>query len=75
MNAKRKLVAGLVAGLLVAIPVADASAHQHLFNPSGTCPSENASVPQGTDNPAGNTPGGRNNANANAKGADNCKNA
>ena len=51
-----------------------ALAHQHLFNPSGNCPSANSNVPQGLNNPAGNTPGGRNNAFGNEQGTANCSN-
>ena len=50
-----------------------ALAHQHLFNPSGTCPADSADVPQGFNNPAGNTPGGRNNAFGNEQGTANCQ--
>ena len=50
-----------------------AFAHQHLFNPSGTCPADSANVPKGFNNPAGNTPGGRNNAFGNEQGTANCQ--
>jgi len=53
---------------------APAFAHQHLFNPSGTCPADSANVPQGSDNPAGQTPGGRNNAAGNERGSEHCTN-
>ncbi|MFN2496619.1 MAG: hypothetical protein ABR608_12040 [Pseudonocardiaceae bacterium] len=49
-----------------------AFAHQHLFNPSGTCPAGTADVPQGLDNPAGQTPGGRNDADGNEQGTEYC---
>lgn len=49
-----------------------ALAHQHLFNPSGTCPADNASVPQGLDNPGGQTPGDRNEAFENEQGTKHC---
>ena len=51
-----------------------AFAHQHLNNPSGTCPADSANVPQGLDNPAGQTPGGRNNAAGNERGSEHCIN-
>ncbi len=51
-----------------------ALAHQHLFNPSGNCPSANSNVPQGLDNSAGQTPGNRNNAFGNEQGTANCSN-
>lgn len=72
---RRVLAGGIVAGFVLAVaPLASpAAAHQHLFNPSGTCPSENANVPQGIDNPGGQTPGDRNQANAKgAQGGQNC---
>jgi hypothetical protein len=51
------LTAGIVLG-----GATSALAHQHV-NPSGTCPADSADVPQGDpENPAGRTPGGRNNA-------------
>jgi len=72
---KRNITAVLcltaVAGIGSATP---ALAHQHLFNPSGNCPSANSNVPQGLNNPAGNTPGGRNNAFGNEQGTANCSN-
>lgn len=55
--------AGLVLSAMLSLLAAPtAGAHQHLFNPSGSCPPANSSVPQGVDNPAGKTPGGRNQA-------------
>lgn len=54
--------------------VTPAFAHQHLFNPSGNCAAEGSNVPQGLDNPAGNTPGGRNNAGGVEQGSKNCSN-
>jgi len=50
-----------------------ASAHQHLFNPSGNCAAEGSNVPQGLNNPAGNTPGNRNNAAGNEQGSEHCQ--
>lgn len=71
---KRKVITGLVVGLVLVIPAGPAAAHQHLANPSGTCPSEKASVPQGLANPGGQVPDGRNQANASgAQGAQNCE--
>jgi len=71
----RNIVAALslttVAGLGGAAP---AFAHQHLFAPSGDCAAENSNVPQGSENPAGNTPGGRNNAGGVERGSEHCNN-
>lgn len=70
---KRNIVAVLfLAATAVLGSATPALAHQHLFNPSGNCPSANSNVPQGLDNPAGNTPGGRNNAAGNEQGSENC---
>lgn len=63
----------VVAGIIVG-GATPALSHEHLFNPSGSCPSADSSVPQGIDNPAGNTPGNRNNASENTQGDENCKN-
>ena len=63
------LTAGAVLG-----GTAPAFAHQHLFAPSGDCAAENSNVPQGLTNPAGNTPGNRNNAAANEQGSKHCNN-
>ncbi|MDQ3029660.1 MAG: hypothetical protein M3R09_06435 [Actinomycetota bacterium] len=51
-----------------------AIAHQHLSAPSGDCAAEGSNVPQGFDNPAGQTPGGRNNAAGNERGSEHCTN-
>jgi len=51
-----------------------ASAHQHVSAPSGDCAAEDSNVPQGLDNPAGNTPGNRNNAAGNERGTEHCNN-
>lgn len=63
----------LTAGVLLS-SAGPAVAHQHLFNPSGNCPSGDSNVPQGLTNPAGNTPGGRNNAGGVEQGSENCSN-
>jgi hypothetical protein len=69
----RKIVTVLsLAALTVLGGATPALAHQHLFNPSGTCPADNASVPQGLDNPGGQTPGGRNEAFKNEQGTAHC---
>jgi len=64
----------VVAGAVALGTAAPAFAHQHLNNPSGTCPADSANVPQGSDNPAGQTPGGRNNAAGNERGSEHCTN-
>jgi len=64
----------VVAGAVALGTAAPAFAHQHLNNPSGTCPADSANVPQGSDNPAGQTPGGRNNAAGNEQGSEHCTN-
>jgi len=63
------LTAGVVLG-----GAAPAFAHQHLSAPSGDCAAEGSNVPQGLDNPGGNTPGNRNNAAANEQGSAHCSN-
>ena len=71
----RNIVAALCLTIgAVLVGATPALAHQHLFNPSGNCPSANSNVPQGLNNPAGNTPGGRNNAFGNEQGTANCSN-
>ncbi len=60
-----------VAGLGGAAP---AFAHQHLSAPSGDCAAANSNVPQGSDNPGGNTPGNVNNAAGNEQGSKHCSN-
>ncbi len=71
----RKIVTVLclttVAGLGGAAP---ALAHQHLSAPSGDCAAEGSSVPQGSDNPGGNTPGNVNNAGTVEQGSEQCNN-
>jgi len=69
----RKTVAVLSLALGAVLGTATpALAHQHLFNPSGTCPAGSANVPQGLDNPGGQTPGGRNEAFKNEQGTAHC---
>jgi len=71
----RKTIAVLfLAAIAVLGSATPALAHQHLFNPSGNCPSANSNVPQGLNNPAGNTPGGRNNAGGVEQGSEHCNN-
>ena len=71
----RKTIAALSLAVIAVFGSATpALAHQHLFNPSGTCPADSANVPQGLDNPAGLTPGGRNNAAGNERGSEHCIN-
>jgi len=71
----RKIVTVLclitVAGIGGAAP---ALAHQHLSAPSGDCAAEGSSVPQGSDNPGGNTPGNVNNAGTVEQGSEQCIN-
>ena len=70
----RKIVTVLfLAALAVLGAATPALAHQHI-NPSGTCPAGNAHVPQGSDNPGGQTPGGRNNAADVEQGTKHCAN-
>lgn len=69
---RRFLIASVVAAALGLPTAGTAMAHQHLGNPSGTCPAAGSNVPQGTANPAGNTPGGRNNAAGNEQGTAHC---
>ncbi len=70
--AKRLTVAAVAVAAVVAT-TSTAYAHQHLFNPSGVCPSPSSSVPQGLDNPGGQTPGGRNNAADHEQGSAHCR--
>jgi len=71
----RKIVTVLsLTALAVLGGATPALAHQHLFNPSDTCPADGANVPQGLDNPGGQTPGGRNNAAGVEQGTKHCAN-
>lgn len=60
---KKLIIMTVVAMMIALIAAMPALGHQHLQNPSGFCPDDNASVPQGVANPAGNMPGDRNGAN------------
>ncbi len=69
----KRLTVAAVAIAAVVLTTSTAYAHQHLFAPSGSCPSSSSSVPQGLDNPGGQTPGGRNNAAEHEQGSTNCR--
>ena len=71
---RNTVVVLFLAALTILGGATPALAHQHLFNPSGTCPADGANVPQGLNNPAGQTPGGRNNAAGVEQGTEHCAN-
>ena len=71
----RNIVAALCLTIgAVLVGATPALAHQHLSAPSGDCAAEGSSVPQGSDNPGGNTPGNVNNAGTVEQGSEQCNN-